>query len=359
MSYTARAGSLRSRSRLIRRLRDELSFATMPAGIPRDAFPRAFRPAVIPPDRSGLSEFGMGMKSAACWFSPRWQVRTKALGRDRRENGQVRYRSYRGRRTRRADIEERPAKTNDHYTEISLQDLHHVPIGRSLGKDQGASDRYLPMLYSRRHPGITVRTGNPHLRRTTGLCAPYSTRTPKATPDLAEGNQLRARRRPCRQRALLRSATLETTRARAFPCFARTDLSKEAARRGTAYADFRDLGQQQLRPASLVRRAHLEGFEVSHTKDGFRWDENEEPFLELLKEHLDSDELPLLRNAKTIARSLKKDRGQAATKALERTGDVSPICSRCPSCGRRQASGRDAICAVVAPANSWPSATWV
>ena len=42
------------------------------AGISLNVFPRAFRPAVIPPDRSGLSEFGMGMKSAACWFSPRW-----------------------------------------------------------------------------------------------------------------------------------------------------------------------------------------------------------------------------------------------------------------------------------------------
>src|ERR1700691_309835 len=27
------------------------------AGIVREAFPRAFRPAVVPPDRSGLSEF--------------------------------------------------------------------------------------------------------------------------------------------------------------------------------------------------------------------------------------------------------------------------------------------------------------
>src|SRR5689334_4567713 len=50
------------------------------AGISLAAFPRAFRPAVVPPDRSGLSEFGMGMKSAACWFAAKWQVRTKALG---------------------------------------------------------------------------------------------------------------------------------------------------------------------------------------------------------------------------------------------------------------------------------------
>src|SRR4051794_28133677 len=46
------------------------------AGIHEKDYARAFRPADIPPDRSGLSEFGMGMKSAACWFAKRWSVRT-------------------------------------------------------------------------------------------------------------------------------------------------------------------------------------------------------------------------------------------------------------------------------------------
>ena len=50
------------------------------AGIPIADFPRAFRAAQIPTDRSGLSEFGMGMKSAACWFAETWSVRTKAIG---------------------------------------------------------------------------------------------------------------------------------------------------------------------------------------------------------------------------------------------------------------------------------------
>src|SRR4051812_6551612 len=50
------------------------------AGIHQRDFPRAFRPAELPPDRTGLSEFGMGMKSAACWFAPCWSVRTSALG---------------------------------------------------------------------------------------------------------------------------------------------------------------------------------------------------------------------------------------------------------------------------------------
>src|SRR5689334_1575912 len=49
------------------------------AGIPISKFAQAFRPAHPPTDVSGLSEFGMGMKSAACWFANKWDVRTKAL----------------------------------------------------------------------------------------------------------------------------------------------------------------------------------------------------------------------------------------------------------------------------------------
>lgn len=68
---------------------------------------------------------------------------------------------------------------------------------------------------------------------------------------------------------------------------------------------------------------HLEGFEVSHTKDGFRWDENEEPFLELLKEYLDAEDFPLLRQCEHY-RSLapKRDRTKAATQGLSQAGDA-------------------------------------
>jgi hypothetical protein len=73
----------------------------------------------------------------------------------------------------------------------------------------------------------------------------------------------------------------------------------------------------------LFGELHLDGFEVSHTKDGFRWDENEEPFLQLLKEHLDSDELPLLKQC-DLYRSLasRRDRSKIANQALTRAGDA-------------------------------------
>lgn len=49
-------------------------------GIDVSNFARAFEPANIPVDISGLSEFGMGMKIASIWFADEYVVRTSAIG---------------------------------------------------------------------------------------------------------------------------------------------------------------------------------------------------------------------------------------------------------------------------------------
>ena len=49
-------------------------------GIAHKDFSRAFKAAEVPPDRSGLSEFGMGMKSASIWFARNWRVVTTSIG---------------------------------------------------------------------------------------------------------------------------------------------------------------------------------------------------------------------------------------------------------------------------------------
>ncbi len=49
------------------------------AGIDSKNFQRAFEPANIPIDNSGLHEFGMGMKTASIWLANLWSVRTAAL----------------------------------------------------------------------------------------------------------------------------------------------------------------------------------------------------------------------------------------------------------------------------------------
>jgi hypothetical protein len=49
------------------------------AGIDTKNFQRAFEPANIPIDNTGLHEFGMGMKTASIWLANFWSVKTAAL----------------------------------------------------------------------------------------------------------------------------------------------------------------------------------------------------------------------------------------------------------------------------------------
>ena len=51
------------------------------------------------------------------------------------------------------------------------------------------------------------------------------------------------------------------------------------------------------RKQRLIGEIHLEGFEVSHTKDGFKWEDHEQPFLEILYDELEKQGLQLLSQA--------------------------------------------------------------
>lgn len=73
----------------------------------------------------------------------------------------------------------------------------------------------------------------------------------------------------------------------------------------------------------LFGELELEGFEVSHTKDGFQWEEHEEIVLELLKEELDREPLPLLSEAEGHRTRVKQEDVRAGAQiAIERTADV-------------------------------------
>ena len=104
------------------------------AGIALADFPRAFRPAEIPPDSSGLCEFGMGMKSAAFWFASKWSVRTSALGEAVERQVNLDITSILAEKLEDLGVVERPAKAAVHYTELVLTNLHQTPLGKTLGK---------------------------------------------------------------------------------------------------------------------------------------------------------------------------------------------------------------------------------
>ena len=104
------------------------------AGIFESEYDRAFRPAAIPPDRTGLAEFGMGMKSAACWFAPRWAVRTSALGEPVARSVHFDIENIVNDDIEELTIQESEEAPDRHYTEIVLEDVFHVPVGRTVSK---------------------------------------------------------------------------------------------------------------------------------------------------------------------------------------------------------------------------------
>ncbi|KAF0232033.1 MAG: hypothetical protein FD175_228 [Beijerinckiaceae bacterium] len=293
------------------------------AGITQTVFPRAFRPAVVPPDRSGLSEFGMGMKSAACWFAPRWQVRTKALGETVERTVKFDIAKIVQDEIEELEIEERPARAEDHYTEIALEELHHIPVKRSIGKIKDHLTDIYRVLF--RSDVLELKFGTEKLvyEEPPILNAPYY-KSPDGDRrvwkreinfDLGDGLSVKG----------FASLRDPGNYARSgFALFRRGRLIEGSGEEGyRPPLIFGTAGSSSYARLRLFGELHLDGFDVSHTKDGFRWDENEEPFLDLLKEHLDSDEFPLLRQCENFrALASKKDRTQAATKALQRTGDA-------------------------------------
>lgn len=291
------------------------------AGIALRDFPRAFRPAAIPPDRSGLSEFGMGMKSAACWFAPRWSVRTKAL--DESAERMVRFDVAKIVQDQLEELEiaESPAQPKAHFTELVLDEPYHLPAGRTVGKIKDhLTDIY--RVYIRdgilelRFNGELLEYSPPRL-----LSAPYA-RKPEdgakewmCNVEFDFGNGL----------SVTGFAGLMdpmNTNRSGFALFRRNRLIEGSGDEG--YRPPFIFGQPgNFRWRRLFGELHLEGFEVSHTKDGFRWDENEQPFLELLREKLDGDDLPMLRQADLYrVQAARNELARAAQTAISRAVDA-------------------------------------
>lgn len=93
------------------------------AGIDAKNFQRAFEPANIPIDNTGLHEFGMGMKTASIWLADFWSVRTAAL-----DEGEERFVEFDLKKVLEEEKEVLKVKNTDkpkssHFTELVLHQL--------------------------------------------------------------------------------------------------------------------------------------------------------------------------------------------------------------------------------------------
>jgi hypothetical protein len=287
------------------------------AGISLVDFARAFRPAEIPLDRSGLSEFGMGMKAAACWFTDTWHVRTKALGEHVARGVCFDIDSIVSNKTENLLIEEVPADASDHYTIITLENLGaKFPQARTQKKLKDHLTSIYRMFLRRDDIELLWDEDAKPLvfSEVAILEAP-----PAATPD-APAIEWR------------RELNLEFDGGKSIHGFAA--LRAEGSTTHAGFALFRrnrlivGSDDETFRPQEIFGNAnsyrfqrlfgelHVEGFGVSHTKDGFKWDELEQEVLEKLRAALEGEPLNLLKQAEQHrARPTKAAIKPAAQKA--------------------------------------------
>lgn len=113
-------------------------------GMDDDDLNRAFKVGQPPLNPTGRSKYGLGMKTAACWFGDNWKVRTKKLGKEKeyeveidvsaisKQEGEVNL-----------NVTSSDSPKENHFTEIIITDLNRKLMGRTLGKIKD----YLSSIY--------------------------------------------------------------------------------------------------------------------------------------------------------------------------------------------------------------------
>ncbi len=273
------------------------------AGIYREEWARALRPAEPPPDTSGLAEFGMGMKTAAAWFGRRLTVRSKALGEPVRREVTLDFNEIVEQRLETVQPKTFPASLQEHGTDVIVSGLHRPPYGKTISKIREHLASIYRMFLRDGSLELVFQHGtNPEQRlvaeevdifRGPRFDDPGGEHKLWSKPiDFDLGGGLRAH-------GFLALRAVGSTANAGLALFRRKRLIEGS-------------GDETYRPRAVFGASNsyeyqrlfgeltLEGFEISHTKDGFRWEEHEEPFVDLLREYADAEPLPLIRQARGL-----------------------------------------------------------
>jgi hypothetical protein len=247
-------------------------------GMSLEELDHALHVGARPANTSGRSEFGMGMKTAACWIGNLWTVRTKRLGEQVEHQVEV-------------DVEAVADGANalpyqavagrdpeDHYTVIEIKRHNRPFIGRTVGKIRD----FLGSMYREdlRQGKLTLLWQGEPLAWVESedwfLQAPDGSRYKKGFEFEASGKPVRGW-----------VGILERgSRAKAgFSILHRGRVVKGwplSWRPESIYGQI--LGSNDLVNQRVIGEIHLDDFEVSHTKDDILWLGDEYEVQRLLKE---------------------------------------------------------------------------
>jgi hypothetical protein len=297
------------------------------AGIDKRSYPRAFRPAAAPPDVTGLAEFGMGMKSAACWFSPHWSVRTKALAEREERTVTFDIRKIVAQELEKLLITTRPMRSDKHYTEILLERIEQrFPQRRTIGKiKEHLSSLYRTFLrdgsLALAFDGELLTFEQPKI-----LVAPFY-KAPQTKPIKWQKEVSFKLKDNRRVEGFVAIRERGSTTHAGFALLRRGRVILGSA--DDAYKPVEIFGApNSFRSQRLFGELSLYNFPVSHTKDAISWQEKEDEFIRVLRAALDKG-MPMLRQAdgyraKTPSVKLRKRADEAVRGAAAALSGASP-----------------------------------
>ncbi len=253
-------------------------------GMEIEDFTRALVLDSPPLDRSGRSEFGMGLKTAACWFGMKWTIETTQFGSPRKLTATIDVAELAEKHPEEVAFEEASADPQEHYTRLTISRLRQPVRGRTAGRvlDQLGSmyrqdlrSHEIAILWN----GQPVGFKEPPILRETfddGTNRAWQKEVSFAVPQPDGGAQLAVRgwigiRNPGKQR----DAGLVLLR--------RNRVIVGGPEEG--YRPEEIFGQpNSFRHQRLLGELHLDDWPVTQAKDGFDWGGGlEDAFIEHLR----------------------------------------------------------------------------
>lgn len=284
------------------------------AGIGESDYARAFRAAEIPPDTNRLSEFGMGMKVAACWFTDVWTVRSKAIDESIERTVKFDISQIASEHIEEIEVQERKVNHSAHYTIIELRNVKKFPKAQTQTKIKN----HLASIYRvflRENSVQIIFNGSP-----LKFEEPKILEAPRYD-DPNGGNVFWKKE--------IDFPLEGKDRITGFVAIRETASTSEAGlalfRRGRLIEGSFD---ETFRPSEIFGASnsfkyqrvfgeiHLEGFDVVFTKKGILRDENFNLFLELLREDLSHPDFPLLTQAEKHRRKVSQNDAISVKKAI-------------------------------------------
>tara|TARA_B100000989_G_scaffold168414_1_gene126020 strand:+ start:1853 stop:3451 length:1599 start_codon:yes stop_codon:yes gene_type:complete len=264
-------------------------------GISETEHERAFTAGVPPKDKSGLSEFGIGMKSAGLWFSPDWSVITQPIDSEKIfEYNLIESELKKGDGTLTPEIKTR--NENQGFTRIELRNLHSQLRGKTIKKIKDhLSSIYRCFLRSNKliieFNGERLNYEDPEILVASPAWDKDSEKILwKKSISLKLSNESNIK-------GFVAIRDKGSTTKAGFSYFRRKRLIEgsddEKKRPVEIFGSTNSFEYQRI-----FGEIHIDGFDVSHTKDSFNFLDYEEELNEKLKDFINDEPIKIIKQAR-------------------------------------------------------------